>query len=105
MFHFHIPELVSFKISDSCNLSHFFLKKKISVQISFVCLIPLVQTGLGHSLLKFWFLVILGLDYFVKQDCSCCTLIADKFAQFSPEILAGKGFSRLLVFITCDNYF
>ncbi|KAG7026383.1 Exopolyphosphatase PRUNE1 [Cucurbita argyrosperma subsp. argyrosperma] len=33
----------------------------------------------------------------MQQDCSCCTLIADKFAQFSPEILAGKGFSRLLL--------
>nr|CAN83535.1 hypothetical protein VITISV_014045 [Vitis vinifera] len=30
------------------------------------------------------------------QDCSCCTLIAENFALYSPEILAGKGFSRLL---------
>ncbi|KAL7241414.1 hypothetical protein ACSBR1_014080 [Camellia fascicularis] len=33
----------------------------------------------------------------VGQDCSCCTLIAEKFAMTSPEILAGQGFSRLLV--------
>ncbi|XP_034697698.1 exopolyphosphatase PRUNE1-like [Vitis riparia] len=31
------------------------------------------------------------------QDCSCCTLIAENFALYSPEILAGKGFSRLLL--------
>lgn len=31
------------------------------------------------------------------QDCSCCTLIAEIFALYSPEILAGRGFSRLLV--------
>ncbi|CAK9167418.1 unnamed protein product [Ilex paraguariensis] len=33
----------------------------------------------------------------VGQDCSCCTLIAEKFALTSPEILAGQGFSRLLL--------
>ncbi|XP_031743751.1 exopolyphosphatase PRUNE1 isoform X3 [Cucumis sativus] len=33
----------------------------------------------------------------IQQGCSCCTLIAEKFAQISPEILAGKGFSRLLL--------
>ncbi|CBI39017.3 unnamed protein product, partial [Vitis vinifera] len=32
-----------------------------------------------------------------KKDCSCCTLIAENFALYSPEILAGKGFSRLLL--------
>ncbi|KAL6333946.1 hypothetical protein AAG906_039362 [Vitis piasezkii] len=31
------------------------------------------------------------------QDCSCCTLIAENFALYSPEILVGKGFSRLLL--------
>ncbi|KAF8413467.1 hypothetical protein HHK36_001454 [Tetracentron sinense] len=31
------------------------------------------------------------------EDCSCCTLIAEKFALISPEILAGQGFSRLLL--------
>ncbi|GMY38220.1 exopolyphosphatase PRUNE1-like [Fagus crenata] len=33
----------------------------------------------------------------VGEDCSCCTLIAEKFALASPEILAGQGFSRLLI--------
>ncbi|XP_057464999.1 uncharacterized protein LOC130754768 isoform X2 [Actinidia eriantha] len=33
----------------------------------------------------------------VAQACSCCTLIAEKFAMTSPEILAGQGFSRLLL--------
>ncbi|XP_077253775.1 uncharacterized protein LOC143892795 [Tasmannia lanceolata] len=33
----------------------------------------------------------------VGEDCSCCTLIAEKFALTSPEILAGQGFSRLLL--------
>ncbi|RRT34134.1 hypothetical protein BHE74_00039376 [Ensete ventricosum] len=33
----------------------------------------------------------------LKQDGSCCTLIAEKYAETSPEILAGQGFSRLLV--------
>ncbi|KAJ0809783.1 putative inorganic diphosphatase [Helianthus annuus] len=32
-----------------------------------------------------------------KQDCSCCAFIAEKFASVSPGILAGKGFSRLLL--------
>ncbi|XP_021823695.1 exopolyphosphatase PRUNE1-like isoform X1 [Prunus avium] len=32
-----------------------------------------------------------------KQDSSCCTLVAEKFALISPEILAGQGFSRLLL--------
>ncbi|XP_021298304.1 exopolyphosphatase PRUNE1-like isoform X2 [Herrania umbratica] len=31
------------------------------------------------------------------QECSPCTLIAEKFAMTSPEILAGQGFSRLLL--------
>ncbi|KAL2484175.1 Exopolyphosphatase PRUNE1 [Forsythia ovata] len=33
----------------------------------------------------------------VGQDASCCTVIAEKFALTSPEILAGQGFSRLLL--------
>ncbi|KAA8544803.1 hypothetical protein F0562_019606 [Nyssa sinensis] len=33
----------------------------------------------------------------VGQECSFCTLIAEKFALTSPEILAGRGFSRLLL--------
>ncbi|XP_051129054.1 uncharacterized protein LOC127249973 [Andrographis paniculata] len=32
-----------------------------------------------------------------RQDGSCCTVIAEKFINTSPEILAGKGFSRLLL--------
>lgn len=31
------------------------------------------------------------------EDCSCCTFVAEKFALTSPEILVGKGFSRLLL--------
>ncbi|KAF9673109.1 hypothetical protein SADUNF_Sadunf11G0114500 [Salix dunnii] len=31
------------------------------------------------------------------QDCSCCSLIAEKFFLTSPELLAGQGFSRLLL--------
>ncbi|XVF23012.1 hypothetical protein REPUB_Repub13aG0001200 [Reevesia pubescens] len=31
------------------------------------------------------------------QECSSCTLIAEKFAMITPEILAGQGFSRLLL--------
>lgn len=31
------------------------------------------------------------------QDVSCCTVIAENFAMTTPEILAGQGFSRLLV--------
>ncbi|KAJ7942651.1 Protein prune like [Quillaja saponaria] len=31
------------------------------------------------------------------EDCSCCTIIAEKFAEYSPEILTGQGFSRLLL--------
>ncbi|XP_059288113.1 uncharacterized protein LOC132041407 isoform X2 [Lycium ferocissimum] len=33
----------------------------------------------------------------VGKEASCCTLIADKFARTSPEILAGQGFGRLLL--------
>ncbi|KAK9267458.1 hypothetical protein L1049_009884 [Liquidambar formosana] len=33
----------------------------------------------------------------VEQDCSCCTVVAEKFALTSPEILSGQGFSRLLL--------
>ncbi|CAA2982641.1 Hypothetical predicted protein [Olea europaea subsp. europaea] len=37
-------------------------------------------------------------DYvIVGQDASCCTVIAEKFVLTSPEILAGQGFSRLLL--------
>ncbi|KAI4357135.1 hypothetical protein L6164_001102 [Bauhinia variegata] len=32
-----------------------------------------------------------------QEDCSCCTAIAEKFALHSPEILASKGISRLLL--------
>ncbi|XP_042445872.1 exopolyphosphatase PRUNE1-like [Zingiber officinale] len=32
-----------------------------------------------------------------KEDGSCCTLISEKYAETSPEILAGNGFSRLLL--------
>ncbi|OVA14994.1 DHHA2 [Macleaya cordata] len=31
------------------------------------------------------------------QDCSCCTLVAEKFSLASPEMLVGQGFSRLLL--------
>ncbi|XP_059667486.1 uncharacterized protein LOC132312925 isoform X2 [Cornus florida] len=31
------------------------------------------------------------------QECSCCALIAEKFVLTSPEILTGKGISRLLL--------
>ncbi|CAN4081913.1 unnamed protein product [Withania somnifera] len=33
----------------------------------------------------------------VGKEASCCTLIVDMFARTSPEILAGQGFSRLLL--------
>ncbi|XP_034211414.1 exopolyphosphatase PRUNE1-like isoform X4 [Prunus dulcis] len=33
----------------------------------------------------------------IAEDSSCCTLVAEKFALISPEILAGQGFSRLLL--------
>ncbi|XP_065037313.1 uncharacterized protein LOC103983695 [Musa acuminata AAA Group] len=36
-------------------------------------------------------------DVTMSQDGSCCTLISDKYAETSPEILAGQGFSRLLL--------
>ncbi|XP_023745348.1 uncharacterized protein LOC111893506 isoform X1 [Lactuca sativa] len=36
-------------------------------------------------------------DTIEEQECSCCALIAEKFASKSPEILVGKGFSRLLL--------
>ncbi|XP_075667778.1 uncharacterized protein LOC142637381 [Castanea sativa] len=44
--------------------------------------------------------------YTIGEDCSCCTLIAERFALASPEILAGQGFSRLLlagIFIETGN--
>ncbi|KAI3991612.1 hypothetical protein MKX01_009654 [Papaver californicum] len=31
------------------------------------------------------------------QDCSCCTLVAEKFSLALPELLVGQGFSRLLL--------
>ncbi|KAK9121570.1 hypothetical protein Syun_019187 [Stephania yunnanensis] len=33
----------------------------------------------------------------ISQDCSGSTLVAEKISMVSPEILAGKGFSRLLL--------
>ncbi|URE05886.1 DHHA2 domain [Musa troglodytarum] len=36
-------------------------------------------------------------DVTMSQDGSCCTLIAEKYAETSPEILAGQGFCRLLL--------
>ncbi|XP_050288118.1 uncharacterized protein LOC126726798 isoform X1 [Quercus robur] len=42
----------------------------------------------------------------IGEDCSCCTLIAERIALASPEILAGQGFSRLLlagIFIETGN--
>ena len=43
-------------------------------------------------------LILSGTVPFIyMQECSCYTLIAEKFALASPEILAGQGFSRLLV--------
>ncbi|KAL2982721.1 hypothetical protein AAZX31_12G002500 [Glycine max] len=32
-----------------------------------------------------------------EEESSCCTAIADKFATYSPEILASKSFSKLLL--------
>ncbi|KAG5117982.1 hypothetical protein JHK82_032402 [Glycine max] len=32
-----------------------------------------------------------------QEESSCCTAIADKFATYSPEILASKSFSKLLL--------
>ncbi|MCL7038234.1 hypothetical protein MKW94_010954 [Papaver nudicaule] len=31
------------------------------------------------------------------RNCSCCTLVAEKFSLASPELLVGQGFSRLLL--------
>lgn len=36
-------------------------------------------------------------DVTFAQDCSSCTLLAEKFALNFPQILAGRGFSRLLL--------
>nr|XP_028958836.1 exopolyphosphatase PRUNE1-like isoform X2 [Malus domestica] len=33
----------------------------------------------------------------VTEDSSCCTVVAEKFSLILPEILAGPGFSRLLL--------
>ncbi|KAI4331973.1 hypothetical protein L6164_016917 [Bauhinia variegata] len=33
----------------------------------------------------------------MREDCSTCTAIAEKFALWSPEILADKSFSKLLL--------
>ncbi|KAH9747561.1 DHHA2 domain-containing protein [Citrus sinensis] len=33
----------------------------------------------------------------VGEDCSCCTVVAENFALTSPQILAGQGFSRILL--------
>ncbi|KAK1260433.1 hypothetical protein QJS04_geneDACA023637 [Acorus gramineus] len=35
--------------------------------------------------------------FLLGQDCSCCTIVAEKFAETSPETLAGMGFSRFLL--------
>ncbi|KAJ8545244.1 hypothetical protein K7X08_017827 [Anisodus acutangulus] len=40
----------------------------------------------------------------VEKEASCCTLAADKFALTSPEILAGQGFSRLLVLALISTF-
>ncbi|KDO77533.1 hypothetical protein CISIN_1g046048mg, partial [Citrus sinensis] len=32
-----------------------------------------------------------------RKDCSCCTVVAENFALTSPQILAGQGFSRILL--------
>ncbi|XP_072969118.1 uncharacterized protein [Typha angustifolia] len=50
--------------------------------------LPVKQEGLKDALV----------DIFNrKQDSTCCTLVAEKFAETMPEILAGQGFSRLLL--------
>ncbi|KAK8264399.1 hypothetical protein V6Z11_D12G106100 [Gossypium hirsutum] len=36
---------------------------------------------------------------FLIVECSSCTLIAENFAMTSPQILAGQGFSRLLLIL------
>lgn len=44
---------------------------------------------------------VVNVDYplhIYVQDCSCCTVVAENFALTSPQILAGQGFSRILVF-------
>ncbi|XP_028806008.1 exopolyphosphatase PRUNE1-like isoform X2 [Neltuma alba] len=40
------------------------------------------------------------------EECSCCTAIAEKFAMYSPEMLACRSFSRLLlagILLDTDN--
>ncbi|WOL17795.1 exopolyphosphatase PRUNE1 [Canna indica] len=43
------------------------------------------------------YILILLMGFSLNQGGSCCTLVAEKYAETSPEILVGQGFSRLLL--------
>ncbi|XP_043808086.1 uncharacterized protein LOC110603340 isoform X3 [Manihot esculenta] len=69
-----------------------------------LCTVPVINMKRedlsSHAEMK-WLLDSCQIDelslIFVDEDSSCCTLIAEKFALTSPEILVAQGFSRLLL--------
>ncbi|XP_029121581.1 uncharacterized protein [Elaeis guineensis] len=88
---------------DEINLSYYDLFGSLKLVLLNGNKLPAKQEGLKEALVEIFNCNQVNSQYprvkdvTMGQDCSCCTLVAEKFADTSPEILAGQGFSRLLL--------
>ncbi|XVE91312.1 hypothetical protein DITRI_Ditri20bG0143600 [Diplodiscus trichospermus] len=88
---------------DEIDLSYYDLFGSLKLVLLNGSKLPTKQEALKESVIEIFncrqgeFVYPLVKKVTVGQECSSCTLIAEKFAMTSPEILAGQGFSRLLL--------
>ncbi|XP_050109019.1 uncharacterized protein LOC126587950 isoform X2 [Malus sylvestris] len=73
---------------DEIDLSYYDLFGSLKVVLLNGHKLPAKQEALKEAVVE---------NFNCKQDSSCCTVVAEKFSLISPEILAGQGFSRLLL--------
>ncbi|KAL4561610.1 hypothetical protein LXL04_033780 [Taraxacum kok-saghyz] len=89
---------------DEIDLSYYNLFGSLKVVLLNADKLPEKQEALKDSLVEIFksqkgggFADVANDTVVGQKECSCCALIAEKFASTSPEILSGKGFSRLLL--------
>ncbi|KAI3697553.1 hypothetical protein L6452_30646 [Arctium lappa] len=88
---------------DEVDLSYYDLFGSLKVVLLNTDMLPQRQQALKESVVEIFHCQKGGFAQFSddtvvhEQGSSCCAVIAEKFALTSPEILVGKGFSRLLL--------
>ncbi|XP_019227817.1 PREDICTED: uncharacterized protein LOC109209088 [Nicotiana attenuata] len=88
---------------DEIDLSYYDLYGSLKLVLVNQCKLPANQEALKDAVVEIFNCREENTPYSsvgsitLGKEASCCTLIADKFACTAPEILAGQGFSRLLL--------